>query len=361
MTNGLWWRYYTTPFNYNRRRAATIVSLLLCQDFLSRPVELSEVPDLLDEDATDEAIRNNPACKSCHDIMDPLAAGLFGFWWFDLYDPEELNNYHPARENLAEKYLGVRPEWFGIPFDSPEEMGRLAAQDPRTISCAVESFASLFWRRQPDSADFLRLRFLQEKFKSADLRGLSLIREILQTPEYRAGEMTANAPAEDIALQRTSRQMSPDQLASSVEALTGFAWTWNGYDQLDNDTLGYRVLAGGVDGWNVTRISESPSLTYSLVLEAMADAAGSWVVDKDFGGSEPGLLTLVDQETLPEDSVFTDQIVLLHRRLHGETPAPLLLEADTALWRSIESLEGPDAAWASLIAAMIRDPAFWIY
>jgi hypothetical protein len=155
--------------------------------------------------------------------------------------------------------------------------------------------------------------------------------------------------------------MSPDQLASSVEALTGFAWTWNGYDQLDNDTLGYRVLAGGVDGWNVTRISESPSLTYSLVLEAMADAAGSWVVDKDFGGSEPGLLTLVDQETLPEDSVFTDQIVLLHRRLHGETPAPLLLEADTALWRSIESLEGPDAAWASLIAAMIRDPAFWIY
>ena len=33
-SNGLWWRYYTTPFNYNRGRSAAITRLLLCEDYL---------------------------------------------------------------------------------------------------------------------------------------------------------------------------------------------------------------------------------------------------------------------------------------------------------------------------------------
>ena len=40
-TNGLWWRYTTTDSNMNRTRAAAISRLLLCEDFMARPVSFA--------------------------------------------------------------------------------------------------------------------------------------------------------------------------------------------------------------------------------------------------------------------------------------------------------------------------------
>ena len=82
MTNGVWWRYYTTPNNFGRTRAAAISRLLLCEDYLLRPISF-ESPSLLERDDLDEATRTQDACVGCHNTLDPLAAGLFGFWWFD--------------------------------------------------------------------------------------------------------------------------------------------------------------------------------------------------------------------------------------------------------------------------------------
>ena len=45
MTNGVWWRYYTTPNNFGRTRAAAISRLLLCEDYLLRPISF-ESPSL---------------------------------------------------------------------------------------------------------------------------------------------------------------------------------------------------------------------------------------------------------------------------------------------------------------------------
>ena len=45
-TNGLWWRYTTTDSNMNRRRAAAISRLLLCEDYLVRPVAFSEADNI---------------------------------------------------------------------------------------------------------------------------------------------------------------------------------------------------------------------------------------------------------------------------------------------------------------------------
>jgi hypothetical protein len=360
MSNGLWWRYYTTPFNYNRRRAATIVKLLLCEDYLSRPVSLSDTTNIL-EDGADEAISNNDACQSCHVTMDPLAAGFFGFWWFDIYDPEELSVYHVSREHLGETFLDTRPEWFGVAFDSPQEMAEIAAADPRVVSCAVDSFSELLWRRPTELVDFPRLNQIRGAFERSGLRGTDLLVEITKSPEYRAGSLLSTATDDDVARERTARQLSPSQLASSVEALTGFEWTWQGYDQLDNDTIGYRILAGGVNGWSVTAISDSPGFSFTLVLERLSEAAGSWVVSQGIGEDSAGLLNLVGDGIEASSQEFTDQLVLLHRAFHGFTPGEELLELDRALWVAISAQEGPSAAWAGLISALIRDPSFWSY
>ena len=360
MSNGLWWRYYTTPFNYNRRRAATIVKLLLCEDYLSRPVRLGDTSNILEEGA-DDAISNNEACKSCHVTMDPLAAGFFGFWWFDIYDPEELSVYHISREHLGETFLDTRPEWFGIAFDSPQEMAEIAAADPRVVSCAVDSFSELLWRRPTELVDFSRLNKLRGAFERSGLRGSDLLLEITKSPEYRAGSLTSSATDADLVRERTSRQLSPSQLASSVAALTGFEWTWQGYDQLDNDTIGYRILAGGVNGWSVTGISDSPALSFALVLERLSEAAGSWVVAQELGQSSATLLSIVDSDTSSTSQLFTDQIVALHRAFHGFTPDAELIELDRTLWSTIEVQQGAAAAWSGLISALIRDPSFWSY
>ena len=75
--------------------------------------------------------------------------------------------------------------------------------------------------------------------------------------------------------------LRPDQLSRVLEGLTGFQWTWKGYEQLDNDTLGFRIMAGGVDGTEVTEPQHAPSLTSLLVLQRLAEAAASAAVDAE--------------------------------------------------------------------------------
>ena len=97
-TNGLWWRYNTDESNMNRRRAAAISKLLLCEDYLVRPVAFSEADTT--SEATADAVHSDPYCLACHASLDPVAASLFGFWWLSLYSEIEETTYHPEREAL---------------------------------------------------------------------------------------------------------------------------------------------------------------------------------------------------------------------------------------------------------------------
>jgi len=112
-TNGLWWRYYTTLQNLNRGRAAAISRLLLCEDMLSRPINLSGNVDAINSGNLSDAIRENPYCQGCHTTLDPLAANLFGFVVSVEQSGVEMAYYHPEREHYGADALGVTPAWFG--------------------------------------------------------------------------------------------------------------------------------------------------------------------------------------------------------------------------------------------------------
>ena len=58
MTNGLWWRYYTTPHNYSRTRAMALTDLFLCENYLSNPSNFS-APSLLERDALNDVIQSD--------------------------------------------------------------------------------------------------------------------------------------------------------------------------------------------------------------------------------------------------------------------------------------------------------------
>jgi hypothetical protein len=346
VTNGLWWRYWTTNFNYNRVRAAAMMRILVCEDLLKREVSFTDAPALVDEDGTEAAIREAPACVNCHSVIDPAAATLFGFWWYDLYDVAEMTRYHPEREPLYETYLDLTPAWAGTPVSGLAELGEAIAEDPRFTRCAVETFATGLWRREVTLEDFAWIDALHDEFIASDQHIRPLLAAITDTPTYRAGGLTAEATESDADREVLLRPLSPLQLTSAVADLTGYTWTWEGDQRLDEDSRGFRIMAGGVDGIQVTVPQVSPSLTSVLVSRRLSEAA-----------AQHGLDALLDASLTPDDAGFIEQLDALHWRLYAVRAEADWRQDITGLWQAL-SEEGSAAAWTGVLSVMLQDPLF---
>ena len=353
-SNGLWWRYATTPFNYNRSRAAAVSRLLLCEDYLARPVSLASSPTLADEDGTEQAVREDPACLACHVTMDPLAAAFFGFWWFDIYDTQELTYYHPEREPYNEVFLGMGSSYFGHPVSGLAEVGLAVGEDPRFRTCAAETVASSLWRRPITVEDFDHVEYLREVFEAGELRLKVLLAAVTDSNEYQADTILDGG---DDGGAVTARLITPSQLRTALEDLTGFTWTSEGFEQLGNDDQGYRTMAGGVDGTTVTSPQLSPSLSQALVAQRYAEAAASYAVRRELLDDESdALLPGVGLDSEPGDAVWDDAVAALGWRLFGERLSEAEREELAALWRHVEGSDGADDAWTAILTVLFRDP-----
>ena len=142
--------------------------------------------------------------------------------------------------------------------------------------------------------------------------------------------------------------LSPDQLSTALEDLTGFTWTHDGTHMLRNDSHGYRVLSGGVDGVYVTRPQGAPGLTWGLVLQRLSEAAASHAAQSG----------VIDGQDATDP---TEALAVLHWRLYASRPDDAQLDALAALWTAIEAIDGAEAAWAGVLSAMLRDPDFASY
>jgi hypothetical protein len=309
-TNGFWWRYITSPSNKNRGRVATISRLLLCTDILSRPIQFSGTVSLGDD--PDSVILSNPDCLSCHASVEPIAATLFGFYWYSQYSAAEMTEYHPERELLGEEILGVSPAWYGQPIEGLVDLGTMVSTDPRFAECAVETVAEMLWRRERHLSDLEVIQALEQVYADSGGRLGAVFEAILAGNRYRAG-----GPNLDIAREheRTVRMMSPDQLSGTIEALTGFRWTEEGTDMLRNDLQGYRVLAGGVDGEQLTSLQQDPGLSRVLVERRLAEAAAEYAVSRWWEGEEVPIFDSLDPTSTPGDSGFETGLASLHWRL----------------------------------------------
>jgi hypothetical protein len=361
-TNGLWWRYTTTDSNMNRSRAAAISRLLLCQDYLARPITLTGAEDVSDPEM---AIKTDPYCVACHASLDPVAASMFGFWWLSLYSRIEQDVYHPEREALAEEFLGVEPAWYGTPTSGLADLGYAIAQDNRLYSCAVETFAKLYWRRAPDVADHPRMETLRRGFLESGASAQALILALLETREYQAGAVAEDAHPDAASRARLVRMMSPDQLSRTVEDLTGLVWTWQGHEVLRNDETGYRMLAGGVDGWAVTEPQTAPSLPWALVTRRHAQVAADRAVTQELERQDQQVPDVffggVDTDDRPGDPPFRQALGDIWWRLTGTALSDADRDTFAQLWLDVADADGPAMAWRAVLTAMMRDPLFLTY
>lgn len=360
-TNGLWWRYSTNPFNLGRSRAAAILKHLLCEDFLARPVSFAPAEEATTSGESANAALGEPYCMACHAALEPLAATTFGFWWRTQYSAIEMRTYHAEREPMGEVYLGVAPGYFGAPLTGLADLGAHVAADPRFHRCAVETAGAMLLRRGLVEGDHDRVNVWLDAYRAAGDRYKAALRAITDDPMYRAGAVADDADGAIHARASSARLMSVDQLQSSLEALSGYRWTSEGYELLGVDTIGFRVLGGGVDGMTVVRAQQDPNLTWALVVERLAQAgAHAWVARDLAGSGAPQELTLVTRESRPGDEAFRAQLRALYWHLYAERPDDVWVTEAEALWTgALASEASAEGAWVVVLSAMLRDP-LWV-
>ncbi|MDP2315051.1 MAG: DUF1585 domain-containing protein [Pseudomonadota bacterium] len=357
--NGLWWRYTTTIENVNRGRAEAVARYILCDDRYDQPVEFRTSTDVLDSAELHDRVQTDEACISCHTALDPLGSFFFGFYRNHPESFSEALLYYPGRENLWEEMTGVAPAFYGTPGNTLYDLGQLIAGDPRFPNCAVEQGFTFLMGRAPTIADTDRVTAAREAFLTEGLTLRALYRELVADPRYLSIDETVSGV---VSLKR----MGPDLLASSVQALTGFRWTYRGLDMLTTDAYGVRVLDGGADGAIVTQPATDHATTTVLTQERLAEAAAAYAVANEatlavadrtlFREVEPGAAATEDQ--------LATQIRALILRAHGRR-----VEADdadvvslAALWQEVEAEGGdPSRAWAVVLTALLRHPAFLQY
>ncbi|HHO51898.1 MAG TPA: DUF1549 domain-containing protein [Deltaproteobacteria bacterium] len=359
-SNSLWWRYQSTDSNANRKRANVASRILLCHDYLTRPIDFDRNINLLDEEAVADALRTNPSCLNCHVSLDPMAAYFFGFWWFE-QSSVEVSSYHPSRERYWEDLLGTPPAYYGQPGSSLSDLGQQIAADNRFPECMVEHVTELLLRRDAELLDFERMTEHREALIQGGLALRPLFKSVLQSPEYRAAT-DDGLPGTQVPL----KMATPALLASQIQDLTGFDWrSVDGYDLLQTDSVGFLTLAGGADGTYAVKNSTSPNTTLLLVQERLAEAAADYVVQLAEGGGSD-LLGDIDLSDTPEGDrdAMVATLKRLHLRMFGnriEDDGPEV-EANLELWSDLYALEGDtNKAWAGLLSALLRDPDLLFY
>ena len=125
-------------------------------------------------------------------------------------------------------------------------------------------------------------------------------------------------------------------------------------------------MAGGIDGYFVTKPTHTATPVRTLFLASVSKEAAAFVVDEDFAEPSPDqrrLFKLIEAEERDEQAV-RDQLQLLHLLLLGEELTTDSTEIDDsfALWESLLAItadfvpggDGP-RAWSLVVAALLRD------
>ena len=359
-TNGLWWRYGSTYSNANRGRANAVSKMLLCSDYLSKPIAFDRNVNLLDGGAVNDALKNNEGCLACHYSLDTFAAYFWGFYYNDIYSRLDMTTYHAEREYLYDAAVGTAPGYYGTPGYNLNDLGKQIAGDNRYPACFVEQAFKQLNGRDVDLDDTDTRPGLRDTFMEGGLPGRPVIPDVIDGADYRAGESRGGEPA-------YRKMMTPEILASALEDLTGFRFTYYGYDLMGTDTYGLRTLAGGVDGQFVTSPATEPTATMLLAHERLAQAAAWYAVEHDRENPDsPRLFRDVSfTETLQTDrEAFVAQVVDLHWRIFGHRidSDGQEVEANLELWQELYEADGDaGAAWAGLLSVLLRDPDFFYY
>jgi hypothetical protein len=377
-SGALWMRHPSNGTNNHRGQAELISEALLCSGFLGRDVPLFNNIDLSDEDAVKTALTTNESCVSCHQTLDPLASHLFGFVRVapsairkayaggdercDKGQCYPLAEYRPQAARSYRKKTGREPNFFGLASTDLRTLAEQIAADPRFSMCSARRFYGYFMQVDLDDIPDATATALQDAFIAGELRVKPLVKAIVMSDDFRAVGAREGSPAAALVGRKTTR---PEQLERLIADLTGFTWRAapgkpgqvGEVSLMQTDRYGYRAMAGGVEGYQITEPSFAYSPTRMLVLQTLAAEAAAHAVEHDFTAppKQRRLLSIAEEDTA--EPAVRAQIAALYERVLAERVRPDGPEVDAAHALFVDGLTGgPRRAWTLLLTALLQDP-----
>lgn len=346
-TNSFHTRYLSNDENYHRSRANALSRILLCDNYLQRPIDFPRTIDLTDEDAINNAINENPACVSCHATLDPMASFLFGF-------PSEDDGgiYDIDRSWEWEETTGKAPSFNGIEGYDAADLGFEIAQDPRFSMCATRRVFEGLTGRKATSEDNDALRRFNTVFIESEMRIKTLIKSIVRDSVYR-GRTAGNRTTVGAKI------MSPEVLDLAIKNLTGYRMLRDEVALLRSDD-DLHVLGGGLSHRAGDYAPTTSNVSRVLVQSQLAEAAANYMVDQESGLFDE-LFADVDMDA---DQPDLEVLAQLHTTILGIEVNQNHVEVKelSDLWQALVDAEvDPRQAWAGVVSVLLRDARFIHY
>lgn len=383
-SNSFLMRHESNGSNYHRGRASIIADKLLCSSFAGRDIPITGDVDLTDDDAVAEAVMNQAECVSCHQSVDPLAGHFWGtrarltpFQIGTAYTqgcdeslPAQFSCYPvPMYASGYDDFwedLGLRePNYWGSATTDLGDMGTQISEDPRFSLCAAQKFTSYLTQVSEEDLDFRLITKHQQTFIDNNQNAKALALAIVTDPSFLAERSDPEEAAAGLQVVR------PEQLHRMILELTGFELRWdigvsnNGVIPFfHDDTVGFRAMAGGIDGENVIFPTHTPTPIKLLSMAAYAEEAAGYVVDHDFAVPVPDRILFASiDDAQSDESTIREELVSLHMRIYG---APLestdeAIDDAYMLWSQVQQDFGQTEAWKALLGAMFQSPDILFY
>jgi len=341
-------RYQSDEFNYNRGRANALSRILVCDDFLKRPVDFPRDIDLSDENAIANAVSHNPVCTSCHDQLDPIASFLFPF--AEAEDGEYDAGFRSEYGSNWEDATGKAPAYYGQAGNDVGDLARSILAGTRYGRCAVTRVYEGLLDRPAGIPDYPAIERHFAAFEAGGRTFKALYRSIMADPVYRG-----SVDGERAAL--GAKMLSPELLQRVVTDLTGFQAKVDGVDLLRLQD-GLRVLGGGLSAYSGDYPSRTANVTRALVQARIAEAAATQVALAD----GPLVNRLFGDHDRGADHFGQEGLEHLYRAVLNRAPTAEELTELSALHDGlVEDGLDPEMARAGVLSVLLRDPEFVIY
>lgn len=331
-------RFPTTYTNRNRARARYVYDFFLDTNILQ--IEGAR-PSGEDEFNSPNPTLDNPACYTCHMVMDPVASSFQH--WTDTGRYIQTSLRH--RDNPWDSAGIEAPGFAGatVPISGPDNqfstmlqwLGNEIAKDPRFLRATVRTVYRGLVGSEPlaapaenasnaekDAYNAQRsiLGEIAQAFASANYDIRAVVKGIVLSPYFRAEKIESSAMA---ANQNTGavRLLTPEQMQRKLESIFGVKWS-------DLNNKDNRVLFGGIDSDGVTsRMTDANGIMVAMQ-KRLASEQSCKAVAYDFlrelsaSKNERQLFPFVNTTTTPESASDIDaikkNIQYLHWLLLGE-------------------------------------------
>lgn len=338
-------RFPTTNTNRNRHRSYVVYDKFLDTDILA--IEGSRPEDAIDTTSNHPTL-DNPACYTCHTVMDPVAS-TFQHW------NDRGRRIFSTSKDSSWKGAGIEAPGIAgkvLPLSGGNSaadnmlqwLGNEIAEDPRFMRAITRHLyngiiGQDLLNTPGDGADpdVITAYNAQRGILSNIGRAMAednwnvktAITGLLLSPYYRANTVDTNkvVAANHIG---STRLLSPEMLQRKLKATLGFDW----YELRENDQDN-RIMFGGIDSDSVTERIHNPSGLMVAMQERMAVEMACRATAYDFTKTrspevnERRLFRFVSPDMTPFDSDGFDletnierikqNIQYLHSSLLGES------------------------------------------